>query len=47
MAVAATTRFSGRAFWVALGATSDRARMDRHCRRAGEAPNTVRRLRES
>ena len=28
MAVAATTRFSGRAFWVALGATSDRGRMD-------------------
>ena len=47
MAVAATTRFSGRAFWVALGATSDRGRMDRHCRRAGEAPNTVRRWRES
>ena len=47
MAVAATTRFSGRAFWVTLGATSDRARMDRHCRRAGEAPDTVRRLRES
>ena len=47
MAVAATTRFSGRAFWVALGATGDRGRMDRHCRRAGEAPNTVRRLRES
>ena len=47
MAVAATTRFSGRAFWVALGAASDQGRMDRHCRRAGEAPNTVRRLRES
>ena len=47
MAVAATTRFSGRAFWVPLGATSDRGRMDRHCRRAGEAPNTVRRWRES
>ena len=47
MAVAATTRFSGRAFWVALGATSDRGRMDRQCRRAGEAPNTVRRWGES
>ncbi len=43
--------------WVALGATSGRGRMDRHGRRAGEAPKTVlvypvvrnakRRLRES
>ena len=27
--------------WVALGATSGRGRMDRHGRRAGEAPKTV------
>ena len=43
--------------WVALGATTGRGRMDRHCRRVGEAPKTVlvyplvrdakRRLRES
>ena len=43
MAVAATTRFSGRAFWVPLGATSDRGRMDRHCRPASpdQAPYAV------
>ena len=27
--------------WVALGVTSGRGRMDRHGRRAGEAPKTV------
>ena len=27
--------------WVVLGATTGRGRMDRHCRRAGEAPKTV------
>ena len=27
--------------WVALGATTGRGRMDRHCRRVGEAPKTV------
>ena len=55
--VVVTSRFSGRVFWVALGATSGRGRLDRHRRRAGEAPKTVlvhpvvrnakRRLRES
>ena len=39
--VVVTSRFSGRAFWVALGATSGRGRLDRR-RRAGEAPKTVR-----
>ena len=41
MAVVTTTRLSGRAFWVALGATSGRGRLDRRRHRAGETLKTV------
>ena len=41
MAVVTTTRLSGRAFWVALGATSGRGRLDRRRHRAGETRKTV------
>ena len=41
MAVVTTTRLSGRAFWVALGATRGRGRLDRRRHRAGETLKTV------
>ena len=41
MAVVTKTRLSGRAFWVALGATSGRGRLDRRRHRAGETLKTV------